>query len=182
MIDTLLLTLSKIGVLFAFILVGFVLRRKELIPATSGKTLSYIGTNVFFAAYLVNNLSANCTMAKISENLPLVLWGMVFLAGVLAVAFVLAIVLKKTQIVKNTLIYIFAFSNFGYFGYPVMEKVFGAEFVAKTIMFAIPSTIAIASLGYFLLMGKGQSFVKSILSPSIIAIFVGVGIGLSGIT
>lgn len=181
MIDTLFLTLSKIGVLFAFILVGFILRRKNFIPETSGKTLSFIGTNVFFPAYLINNLSANCTREKLKENSSLVLWGIVFLVSVLLIGFALSCVLKKTNIVKNTLIYIFAFSNYGYFGYPVMEKVFGQEFVTKTIMFALVSTIAIASLGYFLLMGKGTSFVKSLLSPSIIAIFIGVFIGLTGI-
>jgi predicted permease len=181
LIDTLFLTLSKIGVLFAFIVVGFLLRRKNFIPETSGKTLSFIGTNVFFPAYLINNLSANCTREKLKEDSTLVLWGIVFLISVLLIGFIFSRVLKKTNIVKNTLIYIFAFSNYGYFGYPVMEKVFGAEFVAKTIMFAIPSTIAIASLGYFLLMGTGKSVWKSLLSPSVIAIFIGVGIGLSGI-
>lgn len=181
MIDTLFLTLSKIGVLFAFIVVGFLLRRKNFIPETSGKTLSFIGTNVFFPAYLINNLSANCTREKLKEDSTLVLWGIVFLISVLLIGFIFSRVLKKTNIVKNTLIYIFAFSNYGYFGYPVMEKVFGQEFVTKTIMFALPSTIAIASLGYFLLMGKGKSFVKILLSPTVIAIIIGVFIGLIGI-
>lgn len=181
MIDTLSLTLSKIGVLLAFIVIGFLLRRKNFIPENSGKTLSFIGTNVFFPAYLIKNLSANCTKEKITQDIYLVLWGMVFLLSVLLIAYVLSVILKKTKIVKNTLIYMFAFSNYGYFGYPVMEKVFGAEFVAKTIMFAIPSTIAIASLGYFLLMGRGKSLLKSLLSPTIIAIIIGVAIGLTGI-
>ena len=121
MSETFLLTLSKIGVLFAFILVGYVFRKKEFIPGKSAKTLSSLGANVFFPAYLINNLSKNFTLEKLSSDLPLFLWGIVFLVSVFLIGLVLAIVLKKTNIPKNTLIYIFAFSNYGYFGYPVME-------------------------------------------------------------
>ncbi len=179
--DTFLLTLSKIGVLFTFVLVGYIFRTKGIIPEKSAKTLSSLGTNVFFPAYLINNLSKNFTLEKLLSDLPLFLWGIAFLISVLLIGFVLALILKKTNIPKNTLIYIFAFSNYGYFGYPVMEQVFGENFVAKTIVFTIPSTVAIASLGYFLLMGKGKSAVKSLISPTIIAIVIGVAIGLSGI-
>lgn len=59
---------------------------------------------------------------------------------------------------------------------------FGEAFVAKTIVFAIPSTVAIASLEYFLLMGKGKNMVRSLLSPTVIAIFIGITVGLTGIT
>lgn len=181
MTDTFLLTLSKIGVLFAFILVGYIFRKKEIIPEKSAKTLSSLGANVFFPAYLINNLSQNFTKEKLSNDLPLFLWGIVFLISVLLIGLLLAIVLKKTNVPKNTLIYIFAFSNYGYFGYPVMEKVFGDNFVAKTIVFAISSTVAIASLGYFLLMGKGKNIFKTLLSPTIIAIIIGIVMGISGI-
>lgn len=181
MIDTLLLTLEKIFVLFVFLFVGYFLARKGLVPKESTKTLSYIGTNVFFPAYLIDNLSVNFTKEKLSSDLSLFLWGIVFLVAVLVVAFLLAKLLKKGEMPQNTLIYIFAFSNYGYFGYPVMEKVFGEEFVSKTIVFALVSTIAIASLGYFLLMGKGNSVIKTLLSPTIIAIFIGGALGLSGL-
>ncbi|MBR6766140.1 MAG: AEC family transporter [Clostridia bacterium] len=181
MIDTLLLTLEKIFVLFVFMFVGYFISRKGLVPKESTKTLSYIGTNVFFPAYLIKNLSANFTKEKLSTDLPLFLWGIVFLAAVLVAALLLSRLFKKSKIHQNTLIYIFAFSNYGYFGYPVMEKVFGEGFVSKTIVFAITSTIAIASLGYFLLMGKGKSVIKTLLSPTIIAIFIGGALGLSGI-
>jgi predicted permease len=164
-----------------FIFVGYVLARKSLVPKESAKTLSYIGTNVFFPAYLINNLAVNFTVEKLSGDITLFLWGIVFLVSVLVVAVLLAKALKNKEMPQNTLIYIFAFSNYGYFGYPVMEKVFGSEFVAKTIVFALTSTIAISSLGYFLLMGKGNGVLKTLLSPTIIAILIGGTLGLTGL-
>ena len=181
MTDTLLLTLQKIFTLFTFISVGYFLKRKALLPKECSKVLSFLGTNVIYPAYLVKNLATSFTRENLSLNLPLFLWGLVFLGAVLALGFVVALCLKKTSIPRNTLIYIFAFSNYGYFGYPVMEGVFGKEFVAKAIVFAIPSSIAIGSIGYFLLMGKGKSVAKSLLSPSVIAIVVGCLLGISGI-
>ena len=107
--------------------------------------------------------------------------GLVFLGGCLLTAFLLSLFFRTDKLPRNTLVYIFAFSNYGYFGYPVMEAVFGSEFVAKTILFAVPSSIAIASVGYYLLLGKGVSLKKTLLSPTVIAIVLGCAVGLSGL-
>lgn len=108
------------------------------------------------------------------------MWGLVFLSGVLLAGLVCALCFKKSKIDRNTLHYIFAFSNYGFFGYPVIEGVFGQEVLAKTIIFAIPCSIAINSIGYYLLMGKGKSFRQIILSPNILSVGIGCAIGLLG--
>ena len=180
MIETLLLTLQKICMLCAFLMTGYFLRRKKLLPDGSIKTLSYLGTNVIYPAYTIKNLSTSFTRENLSEYLPLFLWGLVFLLGVLLAGMACALCFKKSKIDRNTLHYIFAFSNYGYFGYPVIEGVFGQEVLAKTIIFAIPCSIAINSIGYYLLMGKGKSFRQIILSPNILSVGIGCAIGLLG--
>ena len=164
-----------------FVAVGYLLGRKEILPKESAKTLSTVGTYVFLPAYLINNLSQNFTVEKLSTDLPLFLWGILFLVCSVAVGFAVARIFKKCAIPKNTLIYIFAFSNYGYFGYPVMEGVFGEEFVSKTIVFALCTSTAISSYGYFLLVGKGNSFVKTLLSPPIVASVLGIILGIIGV-
>lgn len=181
MIDTLLLILQKIFMLCAFIMIGYFLKRKNIIPKESAKTLSYLGTNVIYPAYLIKNLSSSFTRETFDENLPLFLWGLVFLGCTIVVGYLCALFFKKSDVPKNTFIYIFSFSNYGYFGYPVIEGVFGQEILAKTIVFAIPSSIAIGSIGYFLLMGKGKGIKKTLLSPNIIALVVGCVFGLLGV-
>ena len=182
MIDTLFLTLQKIFMLCTFILIGYFLARKNILPKESAKTLSYLGTNIIYPAYLIKNLSASFTKENLTENLPFFFWGCVFLVCVLAVGFLLASLFKKSSIPRNTFVYIFAFANYGYFGYPVIEGVLGEEFLAKTMVFAIPLSIAIGSIGYFLLMGKGKNIKSIILSPSVIAIFIGCVLGMLGIS
>lgn len=181
MVDTLLLTLQKIFMLCAFIMIGYFLAQRNIIPKESAKTLSYLGTNVIYPAYLIKNLSSSFTRENLSVNLPLFLWGIVFMVALVFVGSLIALLFKKSSVPRNTFIYIFAFSNYGYFGYPVIEGVLGREFLAKTIVFAIPCTIAIGSLGYFLLMGKGKSFIKTILSPNILALVLGCLFGILGI-
>ena len=181
MIDTLLLTLQKIFMLCTFIMIGYFLARKNILPKESTKTLSYLGTNVIYPAYLIKNLSSSFTRETLAENLPLFLWGLVFMVSLLVVGFLIALLFKKSSVPRNTFVYIFAFSNYGYFGYPVIEGVFGQEFLAKTIVFAIPSSIAIGSIGYFLLMGKGKGFIKTLLSPNIISLVIGCILGIMGI-
>lgn len=176
------LTVEKILVLFLFILAGYLLCRTKFLPENGAKTMSRMGTCVFFPAYLICNLSSQFTRETLASDAPLFLWGLVFLAGCLLTAFLLAKCFKTDILPRNTLIYIFAFSNYGYFGYPVMEGVFGSEYVAKTILFAVPSSIAVASIGFYLLGGKNRDLKKTLLSPTMIGIVIGCALGLSGLS
>ena len=95
MIDILLLTLQKIFMLCTFIMVGYFLARKNIIPKESAKTLSYLCTNVVYPAYLIKNLSSSFTRENLSENLPLFLWGIVFMVSLLAVGSLISLLCKN---------------------------------------------------------------------------------------
>lgn len=179
---TFLITLKQIVTMFFFLAVGFFMARKNFIPRESSKTLSKLGTYVFYPAYSIMNLSTNLSPQMLRGNADLLLRGLLYLAAVLAVAFVLSRVCKNTGVDKNALIYIFAFPNYGYFGYPVMEVVFGGEFVAKTILFALPMSLTIGTLGYTLLTGKNKSVLQMFVTPLTVALTIGAVIGLTGIT
>ncbi len=168
--------------LFAFIFIGYFMRSKKLLGDKAPSVLSTLGTYVFYPAYLICNLSQNFTVATLKSNAGLFLFGLGLVVVELAVAFVFSLLFKKSDVPRNTLIYIFAFANYGYFGYPVIEGVFGGGLLSKTIVVMLTSSVAISSLGYFLLVGKSKGALKVLLSPTIIALVIGIAIGLSGFT
>lgn len=181
-------TFENIIILFAFILTGYLLRRKNILPLQSGRTLSVILVNVFLPALIFNNLSNNLKRDALGGYLVNLLAGAILLAVVLAVARILAIPFNGGRENRNLLTYIFAFPNFGYFGYPLIQSVFGDEMLARTIVFAIPFSIAIYTLGIYLLVSDGKKEkrtlaenIKFYMSPIFIALFAGVVVGLSGV-
>ncbi|MGN1120920.1 MAG: AEC family transporter [Eubacteriales bacterium] len=178
-------TLENIGILFFFLAVGFVMRKKGVLPAAGGKTLSVLETTLFLPAVIFSNLSANLTVQTLHTHAVALAAGAVFLAASLALAHILARIFDRQKARQRLLTYIFTFSNYGYFGYPLIRAVFGEEMLAHTIVFAIPFTLTIYTYGVRLLTPQTKSVslpqtLKKALNPVIIAVFLGAVCGLTG--
>ena len=176
------LTLQKVAVLVVLISAGVILRKSKKLPENTGKILSAVCTLLFCPAYNIRNLSQNVTMDSIGSKLGLFGLGAVMIVLIIAVAMVLARVFTKDDFQRRCLTYAFAISNYGYFGYPVVEGVFGSAALGNMIVFAIPTTIATYTWGYLLFNKDGKLSLKKILTtPMVIAVATGITLGLSGI-
>lgn len=176
------LTLQKVIMLLLLVAVGVTMRKSKKLPENAGKIMSTICTLVICPAYNIRNLSQNVTMSTISDKLGLVGLGTALSIVVIVVSKLLAKILGKTDFDRRCLTYAFAISNYGYFGYPVVEGVFGSAALGDMIVFAIPTTIATYTWGYLLFNKDGKLTVKKILTtPMIIAVTTGIALGLSGI-
>ena len=149
------LTLTGAGTLMLYISIGYFLRRRNHLPAESGKIVSLLCTFLFSPAYSIVNLSKNLTMDVLEEKLAILGYGVLFTAVAYGVGFVLSRFFGKTPQEKRSLIYAFSTPNFGYFGYPVIEVVFGPQVLADVMIFCIPLSVATNSIAYGLFM-KGQ--------------------------
>ena len=182
MIEVFLATLQKVGMLLIFIAMGYLLRNRKLLPEDSSKVLSKLSTMIFCPAYTIKNLSQNVTIHTIGQKLPLILYGAVCVVCVIGVAFLLAKVLGRNDLEKRSLTYAFSIPNYGYFGYPIIEGVFGSEMLANVMIFAIPLSIATNTFGYMLFVKGGKLSLKQVLTnPTVMSVFVGLALGLSGI-
>lgn len=174
-------TMESVGTLFVFIFLGYFFSRKKIIPSGSGATLSKLTADVFFACYIFEKVRA-IRIEELTSNSVLAVSGVVFFFFATVVALLVVLFFKKSPIDRKTLVYLFTFGNYGYFGSPVIEKVCGADFVAKMILFTTFMTIMFSTYGYFLLTGdKDKPLWKMILSPSTISVVAGVAVGLSGL-
>jgi len=170
-----------------YIGIGFILRRSNMLPQTTAKSLSVMETLVFLPALLFSNLSTNVKIDNFVNHSTTILFGAIFLVFVLLIAFLFAKLFSRGRPKEeyNTFIYIFAFANYGYFGYPLIEYVFGSEMLASMILFAVPFTLAIYTYGAYLLKGDDGSK-KKITFPKnmtciLCALVLGVAVGLLNI-
>lgn len=175
-------TLSKVSVLLVFIGLGYLLRRTKQLPDNAGRVLSLLTTLVFSPAYTIKNLSASLTLEKIGSQVALIGYGAVIVLATIGLAFVLAKPLARNDFERRSYVYAFCIPNFGYFGYPLVEGVFGSEVLSQLMIFCLPMTIACNTFGYLLFAGDGKLTIKDILKmPVIVSVFVGMAIGLSGL-
>ena len=147
--------MRQITVLFLLIAIGFFLRRKKILPDSTARVLSILETHIFLPALALKNLSANFRREMLGENLFLILVGILFLLLILVIGYLLTNFYgRKTSLAKNILFYIFTFPNYGYFGYPVIDAIFGEKMLTLTMILAIPVSISIYSLGICVVNGS----------------------------
>ena len=182
MIEVFGLTLSKVAVLLIFIAIGYFLRWHHDLPDDAGHVLSLLCTLVFSPAYSIWNLSKSITVDVFVQKLTLILYGLAFALAAIGLAFILSKPFGRTRMERNSLIYAFSIPNYGYFGYPVIEGVFGQAVLADVMIFLIPLSLATSSFGYGLFVGdKKIPWKKIFLSPLMVCLVIGMGLGLSGV-
>ena len=182
MTNVFLTTLSKVSVLLIFIGLGYLLRRAKKLPDNAGRVLSLLTTLVFSPAYTIKNLSASLTLEKIGSQVALIGYGTIIVLATIGLAFVLAKPLARNDFERRSYVYAFCIPNFGYFGYPLVEGVFGSEVLSQLMLFCLPMSIACNTFGYLLFVKDGKLTIKDILKmPVIVAVFIGMAIGLSGL-
>ena len=128
------LTFGKVCMLLIFIGIGYFLRWHHDLPDDAGRVLSLLCTLVFLPAYFITNMSKNVTMDALGENTLLVGYGALFVVCAVGLSFLLSKPFARSRIERNSLIYAFAFPNYGYFGYPVIEGVFGSAVLADAMV------------------------------------------------
>lgn len=183
MLDIALLTLTSAGTLLAYILIGYLLRRSGKFPDNAGKVLATLATTLILPVYTAKTLSKNFTIASIGSNLTLAGCGILFTAVSVIVGIVLSKRLGKDDFDRKSLKYAFTFANYGYFGYPMIESVFGANALACAVVFALPYSIGCNTYGYLMFSKeKKLTWRKVLLIPNVIGATCGIALGLSGIT
>lgn len=176
---------TQILMILLYIGIGFTLRRSKLLPESTSKSLSLLETFVFLPALLFNNLSTNVRIEKLTTYSVMVISGAVFLVFVLLVAWMFAKIFSKGRPADEygTYMYMFAFANYGYVGYPVIEGVFGSDMLTSMILFAVPFTFAIYTYGAILLSNSGSKkfTIPKKMIPILCALVLGVIVGLTGV-
>lgn len=192
--DTFLLTLKVVSLLLVYLAIGFFLGKKKIAGENAGKTLAVLINFVIMPIYNMANLSKNVTVDKISLYIELFLAGSVLMVVSLAVCIPLSRIFFKKGFLRNIYKYLLFTSNIGYFGYPLVESVFGEEMLSMYMIFVLPFSFAIYTYGYLILTDKSEEFetypdesaikarrkdmLKRLFSLPIIGTFVGIALGL----
>lgn len=181
-------TLSPMLVMFCCIVIGYMLRKLNLIPENSGAVMSKLENYVFVPALIIHTFMNYCTVSSLKEYSNLILYSCLALALAMGIAIPLATVFaRKNPDLCNIYRYALTFGNFGFMGNAIVPAILGAsdpEILYKYLLFTLPLNVAVYSWGLVILVPRGEGKVnplKNLLNPCIASVLIGAALGLSGL-
>jgi len=162
--------------IIAMIIIGYVLRRADVLKAEDAISLNKIVINIaipslIFLAIYKTNLSILPVIAPI----PFICVCVGIICGL--IAYLIAIALHYPVKTRWSIMVTSAMFNSGFLGYPVVLGVFGADGLVRAIFYDLGSMVLFISFGiFFLLMlgGKYSDILKrALIFPPLWGIFLG---------
>lgn len=185
------LVLTQMLMMALLILVGYVLRKKKIVPENTGIVLSKLETFVFVPALNVINQLNYCTIENLKKTSILILYGFILILVAIGIAYpVSRLFVPKADgdsalmYQRNIYKYAITFGNYGFMGNFIVLGIWGDEMLFKYTMFTFVVTIFCNVWGLYILIPKensvsiGENLKKGLLAPPIIAIAVGIVCGL----
>ena len=188
------LTLSQMLMMFTLMLIGFVLRKTSALPDNAHITISKLETFVFVPALTFFNQVTQCTVKTFIESAPLILYGFCIIVIAVALSYPLSYLYVRKwrdspelEYKRNVYKYAMTFGNYGFMGNFIILGVFGNEMFYKYGLFTFAVAMFCNSWGLYILIPKdrgaslSQNLKKGILTPPMIALFLGIALGLLGV-
>lgn len=181
MFDQLIITALQLAKFFALIAFGYFVRRRLLLPDQTGVVLSKLEVMLFLPALCFRTMARNFSLPVVAEQGSMILISF----AVIAATFLLSRLLVRWFSVDRNTREIYSYSltvpNFGYLGYPLVVSLFGELMLFRYMVYAIPYQIFVYTIGAYLLNPKRTLTARSVVNPSMVALFLGMLAGLTEI-
>ncbi len=171
--------LNQVFVLFSLILVGFVVKKLNVVSDEFQAGIAPLIMNVTLPAFILSSMNFEFSVETLKSSGLLVvisfaLYGLAFIFSKLY-----SKVVKNDDGKRAVIEYTIMFSNTGYMGYPVVAQLFGEKGVFYAAVYNLSFNILIWTYGVDLLSGKSSSGLplkerlKALINPGLIAVVLG---------
>ena len=171
---------NQVGILFAFMAAGFALSKIGLIKPEHSKLLSTLVVYVFLPCNIFKTYAANFTVKYISEKYLLILVALAITLILMLIGYWGAKPLTKNKYERSIYEYSLIVPNAGYMGYPLTESLLGEAALLNLMVFGIPISLYIYTIGYCRLTKSGFTL-KKLLNPVMIVTGFGMIAGLTAL-
>ena len=172
-------TFQQLLVLLSIMAIGFVIKKINLLADDAETMLSRLLSNIFIPALTVKTFSGQFRPENLQENGTYLLFGVVTLAIASAFGFGLARFFSKDWYLRRVYAYSLVIANMGYMGYPLVNAMFGEEALMHMMVFCLPMSMFIYSVGLLLLNPQSRkSPWKAMCNPMLAGMVLGALLGL----
>ncbi len=167
--------------MFCFMIPGFVLRKLKLAGDSFAKNMSVFVMCIAQVSMLIHSFIFHFD-PKVFEG---IVWVFILSLVTHIVFCVLAIMMfrKAPERLKKVLRFGVIFSNAGYMGIPVINDVFGSEYVIYATIYIVWFNVFAFSIGRLIYTGDKRyvSIKQAIVNPAVIPILIGLVLYLTGV-
>ena len=185
------MTLKQMLMMFLLILIGFLLRKKSILPENSDITMAKLETYAFVPALTLYSQMTQCTLETFTENAVLILYGFIMILVAILVSYPLSKIFVKNYketpeaaYQRNIYKYALTFGNYSFMGNFIILGVWGNDLFYKYSLFVFGIGIFCSSWGLYILIPKDKNvsiwgnLKKGFLTPPMIALGIGMLFGL----
>jgi len=178
-------------IMFLLILVGYVCRKTKVVDEHFGKSLSSFIFNIVFPAIIINSMNISFDKSDLNNSVILIIVS----AGTMLIMYIIAkmfnLITRKKDALSRIITFGLMFPNFTFMAFPVMETLFPEKGLFYISMYTIATRFAIYILGPLIMKPKNETAgrgklvaegLKSLLTPPVIAIPIGLLLYFTGIT
>ena len=180
-------TFSSMLVIFAYLLVGYILNKKKIVPENTDRVLSRLENYVFLPALVLNTFSSQCTLESLKENYSFLLYSILAVSCAFIISmFISRFFADKGTYQQNVYKYTFVFANFGFVGNTLIPLLFpdnASEMLYKYMFFNLPLQILVYTWGLSILIPKKEgktSTLANLKNPIAFSILLGIILGITG--
>lgn len=172
--------------LFTLILIGYILSKIGVLPQGTTKVLAILENYVLIPALVIDSFSRNFTVANLQTAGLLFISSCAILLALLPIALFVPKLLTRDRDIQKIYTYGLAISNYGFMGNSVVLALFPDIFM-EYLIFTQPLSIAIYlwAIPQLLLPSSETETIKTrlkrFLNPTLIAMIIGMVIGMTGI-
>lgn len=172
--------IKQMMVLFAFIVLGYLLRKEKLLPDNAGAILAKLENMVFMPALIINVFMTNCTIFNLITNLNYMLCCAAILIVEIILSYFLSPIFSKNPVTCKMYQYSFVIANFAFVGNAIIQSVFGNDMLFLYMIFTLPLYLFTYSIGVVWLIPTkdGHFSWKGFLNPIFISLLIGIFLGL----
>lgn len=178
-------TISAMLVMFLCIAIGFLLRKFRLAPENTASVLSKLELYVFLPAQILVTFFNYCTVETLQVQYRTVLYGALAVAMEIVIALLVARFFSREKTERNIYRYNLIIANMGFLGNAIVPQIMGQEALYSYMLFCLPFNIVLYTWAINLLIPpeklEKKSIWKKLAHPTLIAMAIGVIVGLSGL-
>ena len=168
---------EQLFVLYLFVFLGWLLGRIKKDAAEKSGLLSFLLVNLFLPCKVFLNYATNFTVGYIQENYLTLFYSVGILLVLVFIGYVLPRLLTKHPYEQKVYSYNTSITNYAYFGYSLIEQVFGVAALNNFMVFCIPYSLYCYTFGVSKLLDKKLA-IKSLLNTITVAMGLGILWGL----
>jgi len=186
-----LVVIQQVAILFLLIVVGYCVKKLNVVSEKINKEISSLVINVTLPAFLITAMGSAFSKEKLMNSWWLVVISFSIYAAAILFSYIFVRVMKIEGRKKDIYQYIVVFANTGYMGYPVVSAIYGKEGVFYAAIYNLAFSILIWSFGVYLMKrtdaesGDNKqtlgSVLKKMISPGLCAVIIGFSLFLFSI-